>query len=208
MISTMARNYARIPDISDISQMTTKQLRESYTQMRDIFQKRVKRMSVSEAGAKSAKAYMKGDTGYIPTLKERTMRPTYSSLSEAEKRRALEHEVKILADKVRASGQLVKGQVSLRAINARNAKISGTLKAHGFDISKSDVPKFGDFMDILRDLYGKKLPESVEAAEFFSHLKYDTRQNTLSSIVQMWKEYVANGYSLPETIIDLFLPGL
>lgn len=204
----MARNYARIPDISDVSWMTTKQLRETYSQMRDIFHKRVGRMAAK--GLSMAKTYQKGGYGYVPTLKERGQMA--AGRSAAEERRALEHDVIELRNKVGASGDTTYGQVSLRArreaIKERNAVIVESLKKAGYlHISKTMIPKFGRFMDEMRKMYGKKLPNSEEMAEFFNNLKYNQKRKSLSYIVELWKEYEANGYKFPDEPEDLYSGG-
>lgn len=205
----MARRFTTRKTFSEIGMMSMPELRKEYTTLRDIFQKRVRRMY--DAGIPEAKDYMRGGEMYVPKLSERsTLRPFLRDPG-VDQRAALVYEVQLLNQKVgvREQGLPAAGTFSITGkkremLNVDN-KILKTLHESGYEhISKSTLKKFGRFMDAMREQYGRKLPNSAEMAEFFETLKYNTKRRSTSFVVDLWKDFEKNGYEPDYGNRDLF----
>ena len=185
------------------------ELRKEYTKYRDIFQKRVKR--ALKKGYKQAEPYRPPDPS-------KGIKPGYAyqwKLSELKdlpylKQNDMEVFKRDLQMRVKELKRLVsEGVTSIaavkKAVSERDKAIVKALKNSGYEhITISVLGKFGDFMDEMRKLYGKKFLPSDEAVEFFDSLKYNVKRKSTSTIVELWEEYKRNGYSIPEGSEDLF----
>lgn len=205
----MARKFSTRKTFSEISMMSMPELRKEYTVLRDIFQKRVRRMY--NAGIQEAKDYMRGGEMYVPKLSERPLLRPFLQLPGVDQRAALVYEVQLLNKLVgsRERGLPAAGTFSItgkkrEAVNV-NDKILKTLHESGYEhITKSTLKKFGRFMDAMRQQYGRKLPNSAEMAEFFETLKYNTKRKSTSFLVDLWKDFEKNGYEPDYGNRDLF----
>lgn len=178
-----------------------KALRREYTRLRDIFQKRIKRGA--EHGLKSSQLYLKGQYGYIPTLKEREQIPYLKGQNSEVMKRDLQFRVKELERLVSEGvGSISR---SLRLTRERDKTVLTALSNAGYEhITKSTLKNFGKFMDAMREQYGKKLPNSEEMAEFFDSLKYNTKRKSTAFLVNLWEEYQKNGMEPDYGSQDLF----
>ena len=57
---------------------------------------------------------------------------------------------------------------SVRGLQRQRRETIATLKLHGYNIKPKDLEKFGEFMEALRDFYGRKALDSPRAAELFA----------------------------------------
>lgn len=181
--------------------MNEKELRKEYTRLRDIFQKRVKR--ASSAGYKQAQPYLKGNFAYVPTLKERKDLPYLKGASPEVLLRDLQFRVKELTRLVGEKVVSISGY--RKKISERDKAVLTALRNAGYEhITKSTLGKFGNFMDAMRDKYGKKLPNSEEMVEFFDNLKYNTKRKSTEDLVKLWEDFEKNGYEPDNGNQDLF----
>ena len=195
----MARKFTQRKNFTTINAMTESQLRKEFTTMRDIFQKRVKRLAAS--GSKKAEPFMPGGYREIPTLQQMFGSAYARGLTPEQRVEMLRTEVKDLANLLgtREQGRIVGTEFSLFALmskrKAYDEQIVNSLHNAGYEhISKSTLKNFGKFMDAMRAQYGKKLPNSEEMAEFFDSLKYNTKKRSTQFIVDLWTEFEKNGY--------------
>ena len=205
----MARRFTERKSFSEIEKMSISELRKEYTTLRDIFQKRVKRLY--KAGDPRASAYMPGGELEIYKLSERPQKRPYLQNPEVDQRAALAYEVKLLTDLIggRERGLPSAGTFSLtgfaRQRRERDLGIVSALHEAGYEhISKTTLRGFGRFMDKMREKYGKKLPNSEEMAEFFDSLKYNTKRRSTQFIVDLWEDFERNGYKPDYGSVDLF----
>ena len=126
---------------------TDKMVRQEYRRLRDIAQKRLKRLAVAEPGSQ---AYKSNVGRFGPT----------KSMSTAQLRQLLPDLAKFIAAKT--------GTVS--GIREQRNKALATLHQHGYTgITKSNLAAFGEFMDELRSSKaGRSIgsPTAVETFEF------------------------------------------
>ena len=57
---------------------------------------------------------------------------------------------------------------SVRGLQRQRRETLATLKLHGYNIKAKDLEKFGEFMEDLRDFYGRKALDSARAADLFA----------------------------------------
>lgn len=186
----------------DIENLSLSEAKRVFTEYRDIFQKRIIRLSRSGSGL--AKPYLKGGPMFVSTIKERLAGIT----DPGEQLRSMRMGVRELVTLLDTDNTM-SVPLSIRAIRsaakAHDEKIVAGLKRAGLEhISKSTVKKFGSFMDMMREQYGTKMPNSDMLAEFFDRLKYKNKRRSNEFLMQAWKEYEANGYSFTESNMDLF----
>ena len=209
----MARNYLRRYSYSELEHLSSKELRSYYSNLRDIFQKQIKRYAVKYP--EQAAKYQKGGFLYYPTIAERKKLPYLKNQSEEVQRRDLIRASKELSQLTlqRQNGKILTDvlynvpSVAFRKAKAkeRDSAIVNTLHEHGYEhISKSTLKNFGKFMDEMRSQYGKKLPNSTLMAEFFDNLKYNTKRKSTSFVVELWEDYKNNGYQPSYGSEDLF----
>ena len=60
---------------------------------------------------------------------------------------------------------------SVRGLQRQRRETLATLKMHGYNIKAKDLEKFGEFMEALRDFYGRKALDSARAADLFAVAK-------------------------------------
>ena len=203
----MARNFSVIPSFSDVSSMSYAELRKEYTTLRDIFQKRIKRLAAT--GHKTAVAMTTGPAK-IPTLKELAAKPYMINASPGMMHEAVLRETEQLINLLGpTSGTVGSGSLSIIGLRKqrreRDSAIVEKLRESGYEhISKSNLKKFAQFMEEMRSRYGNKNPVSEEQAEFFDSLKYNTKKKSTQTIVDLWEDYVNNDYAPDESNIDLF----
>ena len=130
-----------------LNQQSEATLRAEYTRLRKIANARAEALARSEfAGSKSAQRVI----GKFKT--------PASKLSKRE----LVYELHELATVT--TSQLT----SVRGLQKQRSKTIATLKAHGYNIKPKDLEKFGEFMDALRDFYGRTQIDSPRVAELFA----------------------------------------
>lgn len=211
----MARNYFKTKSFSEIEKLPERELRSYYTRVRDIFRKQIKRLA--KTNPKKAEIYT--EEKFYPKLSSRrTNPPEYLKGADAEVfHRDLIRLAQTLTDLIPRRDQSGKMIVSELGYNLPskeyererqkliNEKIVKSLKESGFEhIPKSQLKKFGRFMEAMRKQYGKKIPDSDTMAEFFNNLTYSTKKKSLKTIVDLWEEYKNNGYQQPNGSEDLF----
>lgn len=191
------------PQIENLSPAET---RKEYTRLRDIFQKRVKRLA--EAGyTQKAAPYQPGGYYFFPKQKDLMNRAGVKPLTEAQRTGMLKTLIKDLTNLIGPSAK--ESPVSIKGIREKkrreNAAVLTSLQSAGYDrISQSTLKNFGRFMDEMRKMYGKKNPNSEEQAEFFNSLKYRTKRKETRTIVDLWREYERNGFKPDYGSQDLF----
>lgn len=178
-----------------------KAAQKEYMRMRAAFMKRAKRAQA--AGMKEASIYLKGGYAYLPSITEIKKLPYLTGANADVYKRDLSRRLEI------TERLLSTGTASLKAYRARqrerDAAIINTLHDNGYEhISKSNLKKFGQFMDAMREQYGKRLPNSEQMAEFFDSLKYNTKRKSLDYILDLWGEFESNGYEPDPDNYDLF----
>ena len=57
---------------------------------------------------------------------------------------------------------------SVRGLQKQRRETIATLKSHGYNIKAKDLEKFGEFMDALRDFYGRTQVDSPRSADLFA----------------------------------------
>ena len=124
-----------------------KQVRKEYTRLRDISQKRLKRLAA--AGYTDTEVYQRNYKHY-PKLKD------IKSKTELAQR---------LSDLSRFVGS---SQSTVRGIKERNKQTLETLKEHGYGfVNESNLRDFGDFMEQYRDQLLDMDYDSGDAAELY-----------------------------------------
>lgn len=206
----MARNYLPRVGYYGIENLGEKELRKYYSNLRDIFQKQIKRFSAQFP--EKARPFTSGGASYFGTIKElRNEFKDQESFIRAitKKTQALEG----LTISRTKTGKIVTDTFyNVPSLGFRSAKISArdrtildTLHESGFEhISKSTLKNFGNFMDEMRKQYGKRLPDSLIIAEFFDSLKYNTKKKGTSFLMELWNEFKDNGYKPVRGTQDLF----
>ena len=134
------REAMRDPDYWD-----DRAVRAEYSRLRDIAQKRLQRLAVSEPGSRAYRL----NAGQYATAR---------SMTTEEIREKLPQLARFIAAKT--------GSVS--GIQAQRRAALETLQEHGFTgINKGNIKDFGEFMEQWRERKLQKVVGSVEAAEFF-----------------------------------------
>lgn len=124
-----------------------KQVRKEYTRLRDISQKRLKRLAA--AGYTDTEVYQRNYKHY-PKLKD------IKSKSELAQR---------LSDLSRFVGS---SQSTVKGIKERNKQTLDTLKQHGYSfVNECNLRDFGDFMEQYRDQLLDMDYDSGDAAELY-----------------------------------------
>lgn len=210
----MAKKYLQRLSYTEIEKASTKKLQSYYSDLRDIFQKQIKRLY--KRSPEKAEPYMSGGPMYFGKLSERKTLPYLKGQSADVLRRDLERATKELSELIiqrDASGRIITDTgYNIPSIAFQKAKISErdkktleSLHAAGYEhISRSTLKNFGRFMDAMRTQYGKKLPNSDIIAEFFDSLKYNTKRKATSDLVSLWEEFKNNGYQPDNGNMDLF----
>lgn len=211
----MARNYFKPKTFSEIEKLPERELRSYYTSVRDIFRKQIQRLA--KTNPKKAEIY--SEEKFYPKLSSRrTNPPEYLKGASAEVfRRDLIRLAQTLTDLIPRrdpSGKMIVSELGYNLPSKEyererqkliNEKIVKSLKESGFEhIPKSQLKKFGRFMDQMRKQYGKKIPDSDTMVEFFNNLSYATKRKSLKTIVNLWEEYKNNGYQPTYGSQDLF----
>ena len=130
-------------------------LRSEYTRLRDIAQKRLKRMAGRPEAAETFAQHAAG----FPTLKSMTGTP-------AEIREQVVYALEDVAN------FLVARRGSMSGIQSTNRQIVQSLAVKGIIVNKEDLKRFGAFMNTMRKLYnlGKGIYGSDQFAELWSRL--------------------------------------
>lgn len=152
---------------------TDREIRREYTRLRDIAQKRVKRLGESEF--RTGKAYQRNKQGFLTltemTLDGQLMRGVFSG------------EIKKLVGFLTASTSTVSGA------RAQREKSLSRLQERGYDfIDKDNIQAFGEFMEEFRAEYGRNARGSDEAAELFHDLE-EAGIDPLEVKGEFWKWY-------------------
>lgn len=182
--------------------MSTADLRKAYTQMRDIWQKRLGRMKARNV--EEARDYLEGGYKEILRLDQLAARPGIAQEGPEVLHGAILAEAKNLVNLLgeRKDGKIAPGVLSLSGLEAMHKTneqaILETLHAKGkAHISKTQLRKFGRFMEAMRKQYGKKNPGSEAEAKWFDGLKYSAKRIRLSELEEMYQRYVDNDYQAP-----------
>lgn len=124
------------------------QVRKEYSRLRDIAQKRLKRLE--EAGFSETEVYKKNISHY-PTLKE------IKTKSE-------------LAQRLSDLSRFIKSsQTTVQGIKERRQKVLESLSEHGYGfVNESNLNEFGDFMESYRANMLDMEYDSGDAAELYS----------------------------------------
>ena len=194
----MARKFTQRKSFSELARLSYPELRKEYTTLRDIFQKRIGRLA--KAGSVKAQPYITGGYAAFPTLKQlakaRGMQD--QNILQAALLREVESLTNLLGQRTRTNA-IEPRTLSLIGLRKQkklqNTKILESLHEAGYEnISQSTLKNFGNFMDRMREQYGRKLPNSEEMVEFFDSLKYNTKRRSTDFIVNLWQEFESNGY--------------
>ena len=148
-----------------IKNLTDRQLREEFTRMRDVAQKRVKRLIASEfKNTEVAKQYGKGFAEFR-TLAVKTPKQAGTeerAIAQAMTRRNIEAEFMKMAVYLRSP------ELQLAGLRARRAENIKKFRAHGYLVNNKNYFKFLEFMERMREKYGSKIFDSDQAADLFS----------------------------------------
>lgn len=135
---------------------TDREIRKEYTRLRDIAQKRVKRLGASEFS--KGKAYQRNKNGFL-TIAQMTENGTL-------KRSVFSNEIKKLVNFLSANTSTVSGS------RQAQEKAISSLRNRGYDfVDEGSIYDFGDFMEQFRAEYGRNARGSEEAAEFFETME-------------------------------------
>lgn len=130
-----------------LNQQSTATLRAEYARLRKIANARGEALARSEfADTKSAQRVI----GKFKT--------PASKLSKRE----LVYELQELATVT--TSQLT----SVRGLQKQRRETIATLKSHGYNIKSKDLEKFGEFMEAIKDFYGRTRVDSPRAADLFA----------------------------------------
>lgn len=187
--------------------MSTGELRKAYTQMRDIWQKRLGRLQARNAP--EVQDYLPGGYKEVLRLSQLAERPGIANEGPEVLHGAILAEAKNLVNLLgeRKDGKIQPGVLSLQGIASQERTnvdaILETLHVKGKEhISRSQLKKFGRFMNAMRAQYGKKNPGSEAEARWFDSLKYSAKRIRLSELQEMYERYVDNDYQAPATDRD------
>lgn len=135
---------------------TEREIRKEYTRLRDIAQKRVKRLGESEFS--KGKAYQRNKGGFL-TLAQMTKEGSLS-------RSVFSNEIKKLVNFLSANTSTVSGS------RQAQEKAISSLRKYGYDfIDQSNIHDFGEFMEAFRAEYGRNARGSQDAAELYETLE-------------------------------------
>ena len=145
-----------------------KEIRQEYTRLRDIMEKRLKRL-----GEKSpeSKAYQQNVGRFRPARGQST--------------EALRKQLPDLAKLVRAKGSSVSGQKAIQQ------QTLGTLHEHGYDfVNEENLQDFGDWMEEWRQSDGEHVYGSPEVAEEFEWAEdHEVRLGQIKDKFFGWMEH-------------------
>lgn len=194
-----------LPTFSKIDTMSYAEARATYSNLRTIFNKRVKR--AVKYGVEAAEEYSEGGAFFFPKLKDRFISRGERGLSQDDQKLALQYNIKELVNLLK--GGYAAEPISITQVKQREREqmeqMIGKLHYAGYEhIQKSTLKNFGRFMDKMRQQYGWRLPQSEEMAEFFESLKYNTKRRSTQFIVDLWREFEKNGYQPDYGNQDLF----
>ena len=195
----------RLPKFSEIDKMSYSSIRSTYSNLRTIFNKRIKR--AIKQGIPGVGAYAQGGPMFFPKLNNRFVARGEQGLSVEDMHLALQYDVKELVNLL--SEDIYNEPLSISGFKRREremqSKMISSLHDSGYkNISKTTLSNFGRFMEAMREQYGKKRPPSEEMAEFFNSLKYNTKRKGTRTIIELWEDYVKNGYQPSDANADLF----
>lgn len=128
--------------------LTTKQMRQEYKHLRDVANKRLKRLEKSDFAEYNI--YIKRKYEFIPLSKIHTERDLVYRLAEL---------ADFIADEKRSTLTGLK--------EARKEAVTRAQEKGLYFITEKNVDKYGRYMDFLRQLYTRKALPSEEAAELF-----------------------------------------
>lgn len=206
-MASLKRDYS----FSEIQSWGLKQTTTYYSNLRDIFQKQIGRFATKYP--EQAQIYQSGGYAFQPKVKD--IQSQYGVYGAEVVRRELQFRIMDMLNwtsPVEVEGYkrpALKSYAKDRRIKEKALesalKSIQTLRGRGYEhIQKSTIKKFGRFMDKMREMYGKKLPNSEEMVEFFDSLKYNTKRKSTQFVVDLWKEFEENGYEPDYGNQDLF----
>lgn len=132
-----------------------------------------------------------GSESYLRSVTELRKASFMQSLSNEEKTRAWQHQLRI-AQQLESTPDLFlsdRGRIS-KATRKAIAK----LKQKGYTIGKGNIDAFGRFMNRMRAEYGKRMKFSEEMVEFFDSLNVNAQHGNVDDLVTAWEEYRENGF--------------
>lgn len=187
----------------DIESLTPKEAEKIYRQYRSAFNKRIKR---AEKRGEDVTEFKKGGRMEFKSLTDLYTKTPYLKGASADvKHNAVLMYVKELSGLLDDNSGYRNVVLSKADRKQRRQEISERLENVGIHIAPSQVGNFGRFMDALRKEYNtKKLPVSEEAAEFFESLKYRVKNRSTKSLVDLFGEFMQNGFEPNDTNLDLF----
>ena len=139
---------SNIKSLLEGSKETEKQVRKEYTRLRDISQKRLKRLKA--AGYENTEVYRK-NVNHYPKLKD------IKTKSE-------------LAQRLSDLSRFIAAETStVSGMKSRTEKSISTLHEHGFTfVDENNLTSFGEFMESFRDEMLDMEYDSGDAAELYS----------------------------------------
>lgn len=189
---------------TDIEALTPKEAEKIYRQYRSVFNKRIKR---AEERGENVLDFKKGGRMEFKSLTDLYTKTPYLKGASADvKHSAVLMYVKELAGLLDDNSGYRNVVLSKSDRKLRRQEISERLENAGIHIAPSQVGNFGRFMEALRKEYNtKKVPVSEEAAEFFESLKYRVKSRSTRFLVDLFEDYVKNGFEQDDTNLDLFV---
>lgn len=162
------------------------ELRSEYYTLRKTFNKRIARLAKGSKTQQSyARPFQKGGQRAFKSLTE------LGEVAQSEK---------LLAREIRdLKMYLNKDRLSLAGWKKIEKQTISQLKSAGYNISKKNIQQFGDYMELMRTMYGSKIFPSEEIAEAYDQLA--EQEN-----VPIYKLYdLIGSFRNVNTGIDLFL---
>lgn len=166
----MARMTKSAAMALNVRKASEAELWQSYTALRDVMNKQIKRLAAGTEIQKSfAAPFLSG--GKLNLQTTASFRREVKNLPPDAGMRSLRYSVENL------HALLQSPRLSLQGWREIEKRTLETLQEHGYEnLNKGNLKQFGDYMEAMRDLYGStKFFPSAEVAEAYSSLAGSTR---------------------------------
>lgn len=171
-----------------------KTLASDYTRLRDIMQKRYKRLIKAGFERSNFAQAVKQWGGEIPKLS--TLKKMFKGSPE-EYKNAIAYWLSELKSYEREEN-------TVKYLKDKTKKLASALKSGGYDIKQSELQDFGDFMDYIRmtGLDMSYYAETYEASDSgYRSRRRERTEEEKKGIVQAFHEYLKNGRTLPVNLM-------
>lgn len=173
-----------------LKKQDVKVLASDYTRLRDIMQKRYKRLIKAGFERSNFAQAVKQWGGEIPKLS--TLKKMFKGSPE-EYKNAIAYWLSELKSYEREEN-------TVKYLKEKTKKLASALKSGGYNIKQSELQDFGDFMDYIRmtGLDMSYYAETYEASDSgYRSRRTERTEEEKKGIVQGFHEYLKNGRTLP-----------